>query len=364
MKLEMRRLKTGCSLIDNMNAKSILPLAAMILLLHSCGHDHAQRSFYYWKTTWRVDSVEQAQMQAYGVNHLYVRYLDVDWSDNLQIPVPVSQLTPVDTYRSLELGAPSHTPVVFITNRTFDKIEAAWSDSLAVKLARKIRHVADELANATNQRAAFSEIQIDCDWTPSTREKYFHFLERFKSEFPRKEITVTLRLYPYTYPQTMGIPPVDRATLMCYNLGRLADKTEVNSVFNFAELTKYLNLVEKYPLQLDVALPLFGWHAWFRGNRLKGIVYPRELEQPGLDTLLLQADGNRWLVSEDVSLKTKYLRAGDVLRNEFPDKQGLVRAAERLKKQLPAIRRVAFFHWEPNNFTDYHETIERAFALY
>jgi hypothetical protein len=39
------------------------------------------------------------------------------------------------------------------------------------------------------------ELLIDCDWTPSTKIKYFKFLELLKSKINGLEIPSTLRLW-------------------------------------------------------------------------------------------------------------------------------------------------------------------------
>ena len=69
----------------------------------------------------------------------------------------------------------------------------------------------------SKNKISCQEIQIDCDWTKSTKDKYFYLLKKIK-ELSKKEISCTLRLYPYKYPEIMGVPPVDKAMLMCYNL--------------------------------------------------------------------------------------------------------------------------------------------------
>lgn len=343
-------------------------------------------SFYHWKTGPEFrnrDSSEERQLQKLGLDHIYVHYLDVDWSENLGIPVPRTQLSPNSL---LYLHDLEYTPVVFITNRTFQRISDEWCDSLAVKLAKRVDEltasietrfehqfifeVVDLPYDSTYQQKVDSiredyrlerskllrEIQIDCDWTAGTKELYFRFLRRFKELHPDKTISATIRMYPYKYPDKTGVPPVDRGMLMCYNLGDIRSVSTYNSVFDYETFTQYLTDKE-YPIELDVALPLFGWYAWFRGREFKGIIYEREGIPMEQVPALAPEKGNRWKVRRDTVLQDRYLRAGDVLRREFPDPRDLLRARSLLEEQLGSFRRLALFHW------DYHKVKEHELLI-
>ena len=112
----------------------------------------------------------------------------------------------------------------------------------------------------------FNEIQIDCDWTKYSKEKYFYLLKKIK-ELSDKKLSCTLRLYPYKYPDIMGVPPVDKATLMCYNLIKPLSQQNKNSILDIEELKKYLNEKKSSPLHLDIVLPTFYWTQLYQNNQ-------------------------------------------------------------------------------------------------
>ncbi len=326
----------------------------ILCCLVSCKRDRAKHSFYYWKTS--AATVSADKTQRINIRHFYIRMMDVDWDERLQMPVPVSPLSRIPG----PIQPLKFTPVVFITNRTFERAGDKWCDSLAVRLSGYLRSRIARLRPDSTQ-AQFDEIQIDCDWTPATRNRYFRFLAHFKSLNPGKKLSATIRLYPYKYPDKMGVPPVDKGMLMCYNLGRIAEPGARNSVFDARELGRYLT-GKKYALPLDIALPVFGWYAWFRGAAYKGILYANEFEPS--DSLFETAGPGQLRLRNDVELTGKYLRAGDVLRSEYPGDGDLERAAKMLKTHIPGIQRVAFYHWDEPAIDRYEPTIQHIYDLF
>jgi hypothetical protein len=331
-------------------------------------------SFYHWKTAdrgWPVDTAEGALVKQYGVNHFYLHYLDVDWSESLGIPVPLTHAWP---YNLITYADKTYTPVVFITNRTFERISEAWCDTLAHKIAERIDKASEQIESGwinyevqekanipigpgrpekmdslrealKKQRLhAADEIQIDCDWTAGTREKYFLFLKKLKMLYPKKTLSATIRLYPYKYPEKTGVPPVDKGMLMCYNMGSIQHFSTENSVFDLSTLRQYLTN-KKYPLQLDVSLPVFGWYVWFRDEKLKGIIYKTEDFEPGEMDIFAKEEKNRYRLKADTILQDNYLREGDVLRREYPDDDELEKALKLIQSKIN-VKRVALYHWD------------------
>jgi hypothetical protein len=363
----------------------LLPFVLLVFLF-SCNRSEnkkkPQHSFYYWKTTLAFDAAENNEVKKLGVDHFYLHYFDVDWSENLQLPVPKGE-----NFGLYELPRTisEYTPVVFITNRTFERISENWCDSLAVKLSKKISRRTQQIRrdfeikylsskygynwyevgrrsipeDSLNKMLRInSEIQIDCDWTRSTREKYFLFLKRFKELNPGKIISVTVRLYPYKYAVEMGIPPVDRGMLMCYNLGKVKTPSTKNSVFDLNELKTYMN-TGQYPLPLDIVLPAFGWHVWFREGAYKGIVHSTvDLADY---RMAFQKVGNTYRFLKDTAIDDNYFREGDELRQEFPDEQELLQAADIVTSKVPGYSRIAFFDWNELSTTKYEKVIQKVF---
>jgi|GEM_PF-174144 len=364
-------------------------ISLLIPFLLSCGKRPApEHSFYFWKTSYEETAEDTALIRRLGVSHFYIRYMDISWSAVLQIPVP---LAPLQSYHRLPFTNSSYTPVVYIENRVFREISGAWIDSLAIKTALRIGKITERIeqyemsaawetehvpygdtaysrkfrdfehAFISGRLKAQKEIQIDCDWTAATKDKYFRFLRRFKKEIDGKKLSVTIRLYPYRHPDKMGIPPADKGVLMCYNISDIRRADAGNSVFELAALKEYLGGVD-YKLPLDIALPVFGWYPWYRGGRLQRILY----ELPGKgDTSVYAQSGNRiFTIKKDTVIGSQYLREGDMIRAEFPRPDELKAAAGILKKEVPGAKRIIFYHWDKAQIKNYEQTIADIYRSY
>ena len=344
---------------------NFLRLLLILSFFSACSHDHkkAQHSFYYWKTSFSSDSNMTAFISKENISHFYIRYFDVAWNNYYNMPVPVAEISGFNNANSFTQN--QYSPVVFITNSCFQKMDSSWCDSLAIKISTRIKFITAHLQQniPKNNFSAkiikhnkIDEIQVDCDWTVSTKEKYFRFLSTFKKLFPDKKISATIRLYPYKYPNLMGIPPVDKGLLICYNITDIKDNNNPNSVFSLAALKQYLNAKE-YPLPLDIALPVFGWYAWFSNGQFKNIIYP------GTDELLSSSNhsfrkvDNNYVLLSDTVMNNNYLREGDILRLEYPSPADLEDAAKLLQQKFPNTERVCFYHWDKILIKKYEKTI-------
>ena len=99
-----------------------LCLAALLFLMVCCTEKpsptSARNAFYYWRTDVSRFPWKDSTYKALNVSKLYLRFFDVDWSEQNKSPVPVS---PVEFYYSYNSPDTSTeiVPVVFITNETF-----------------------------------------------------------------------------------------------------------------------------------------------------------------------------------------------------------------------------------------------------
>lgn len=318
---------------------------AFLLALTGCGAKEpvqVEPAFYYWRSHFEVAGPEQDYLEQAGVRRLYVKFLDIDWDESRNEPVPVTTLT----RDSGAFGAYQIIPCVFITNRTFDRIAPEGLSLLAQRIAAKIRSVAPEIR--------VQEIQIDCDWTPGTRSAYFRFLEELRRVALEKGwvISATIRLHQWKYPDRTGVPPVDKGALMFYNVGNLEDWEEPNSILNLEKARGYLRGIGPYPLHLDLALPVFHWGVLFREHKMIKLI--SGLTPPELaDTLrFLKLEESRYEVKKSTYLNGYYLYAGDRIRLEAVDTTQLrTIIGEAGKKLDPVDRCLIFYHLDPANLT-------------
>ncbi len=291
-----------------------LLLFLLIVMLTACEHDRkVNTSFYYWKTIYEADPLSQKYQHDLEVNQLYVRIMDVDKGEDMQ-PRPVSPIT----FRDQLPDTVKMVPVVFIVNDVLKNMNKPELNTLS----RNIVEFTDAKAHQGG-KADYSELQIDCDWTATTRENYFYLLRQIAAQpqLKGKKLTATLRLHQLKNLRRNGLPPVNRVMLMCYNMGNLRKYGSQNSIIDLNELKKYAGSnVHSYPLPMDIGLPLFRWAVVFRNQQYAGIskrvtqkdilnknqfkfiegnLYRAEADMPQFG--ILKKDEVRW---EDVPVKT------------------------------------------------------------
>ncbi|AMR33995.1 hypothetical protein A0256_22370 [Mucilaginibacter sp. PAMC 26640] len=223
----------------------------------SCRRDRViNTSFYYWKTVYYTNKTEQKYFGALDCKKFYVRIMDVNYGDNGIVPV-----SPV-TFKTVLPDSVQLIPVVFIVNDVLKNQTNKQLDDLA----RKIIYYVNGRIKPSG-KTSYSELQLDCDWTRTTRDSYFYLLKRIRTDsgLKNKKLSATLRLHQLKNQKSSGIPPVDRVMLMCYNMGNLRKYGHQNSILEQSELEKYAgNNLSEYPMPIDIGLPIFSWAVVFR----------------------------------------------------------------------------------------------------
>ena len=223
---------------------------------------------YYWRTDLRLDSAERAFLAQYNIKKVYCRYFDVVMSDDGTEPRPNATITFSDALPdSIEI-----IPTVYITEDCMHK----EPKGLAEKLVKRIRQI-----NETNDIKNVQEIQIDCDYTSKSRKRYYRFLEEvdkyWKEGHPgdsgESRISTTIRLHQLS----MEAPPVDYGALMIYNTGDPRKWQERNPILDYRDVYPYLKRLNKYPLPLASAYPVFIWVRDIQGVRVEHFVEAEEI---------------------------------------------------------------------------------------
>jgi len=279
-------------------------------------------SFYYWKTAYEPDSIEKHALAQIGAKRLFVRIMDIDTQGPQGEAVPVSAVT----FREPLPDSVAIVPVVYVVNKVLKDMSAVQQDELAGRL---IDFVTAKVKQAG--KTGFDELQIDCDWTASTKEAYFGLLTALRTRVADSvRLTATLRLHQVRNRRSSGIPPVDRALLMCYNMGNLRKPGVHNSIMDLREMEIYLkDFLHEYPLPMDIALPLFNWSVVFRNGEYAGI--SKRLDPTMLsDTAVFARNAKSSLYRLKVALPAAGLRRGDVVRREETRWEDLSAAADFL----------------------------------
>jgi hypothetical protein len=218
---------------------------------------------YYWRTDLRLDSVERAFLTQYQVKKFYCRYFDVVMSDSDE-PKPNATITFSDTLPdSIEI-----IPTVYITEDCMHQKHEGFAEKLVNRILQM---------NETNDIRNVHEIQIDCDYTSKSRKTYYDFLREVRTQLSavHYQLSTTIRLHQLS----MEAPPVDYGALMIYNTGDPNKWEERNPILDMRDVAPYLNRLDKYPLPLAAAYPVFHWVRDIHGVRVEHTVEAEDILQ-------------------------------------------------------------------------------------
>ena len=342
--------------------KGMLLCYALILVacLAGCREETATppaMAFYHWKTVFNPTQAEHDLLQSAGVTRLYMRVFDVVLQE--------AKAVPVATVIFKQKPALPVTPVVFITT---ESLPAAGVDTtaLAERLVRRMLAVVEG-----NGLPLTHELQLDCDWTLSTKDRFFALVEAVKQQLPQGwQVSSTLRLYQYRYPEQAGVPPAHRAILMLYNMSDLRTMGSTNSILDAKVAQSYLAGAKPYPLPLDVALPLFSWGVLFdASNEYRGLLrtLPPELLDAESGKTPLPADHPVWQqggahqyrLKQDYTFAGQRLPAGWLVRTERTHEENLDALVQVVKQYISAENSLIFYHLDTNTPQDWPAAVLR-----
>ena len=295
--------------------------------------------FYYWRSSFQLAPAEKNTLNDLAIQQLYVKFFDVEWNQDTKQPQPIATIR----FRDSIPATTVITPVVFITNETLQQADTGQVNTLADNINKLLSSII-----RNNKLVVSNEVQIDCDWTQSTKEKYFALLQYLKQQpvLQGKTLSATIRLHQLKFINQTGVPPAGKGLLMCYNMGNLRHPETGNSIIETAELDKYIKGLRDYPLHLDIALPLFDWYVWFSKTQYRGLFYPQQL--PHLPA------GEKVTFAQDTVINGYAFKAGDWLRYENSPMEVLEAAARRIQRQLPATdRTILLYHLDEKVLSKY-----------
>lgn len=302
-------------------------------------------SFYHWKTEFSPTQSEWSVVHQHKVKEIYLRFFDVAWDATYNKPTPIAQVRIADK-NIFSKAKINIIPTIFITNECIKNIRPEQCRPLAENIYKLITGIV-----SVNNIDSIPEIQIDCDWTGSTKEKYFSILTELQKIDKEHLYSATIRLFQVKYKNEAGIPPVKKGLLMCYNMGNLKDPATGNSVLDPKDLKKYIADLPDYPLQLDVALPLFSWYVLFRQNVYKGLTQQAGQKIPHISK---QIGVNRFQIINDTMLNEITLKKGDVLRYENSSFEDILKSAQIIKDKLHGKKfRLSLYHLDSITLSKY-----------
>jgi len=311
-------------------------LAFLSVLLVGCQERRvpAQASFYFWRTRLELSPTQRKALSDLEAKRLRVRLFDVVRDRNGIHPIGKLHASSGDALPVAEV-----LPVVFLREAVFHGAPDASG------LAGRILSERDKICQ--EGRLPCKGLELDCDWTPGSKEGFFALCKTLGDTLHARGQTLrsTLRLHQYRSPAQTGVPPVDRLTLMAYNMGPTTASPDRQSILDIKELARWLEAKSVYPKPLDIALPLYGWALVVRDGKPVDLV--QQAGAPELDTLPWlerESDGLR-KARQGFFLHGQWIRKDDRLKLESPDASDLRKAADLLARKLPPLkdRELVFF---------------------
>lgn len=300
---------------DPMTSSPILRtfLFLSILLVLGCSRPFppvTEQTYYYWKPRLDLSQNDGQFFQSQKIQRLYIRFFDLDWDAKTKKPFARAVL-----YTKDATGLPPQVvPVVFVTAETLKHLKKY--EAAAAFVLGRVRDLAKGLG-----RPDIPEIQMDGDWTPSTREAYFSLLQAMKKRMGKEGpgLSATIRLHQVKYRRETGVPPVDRGILMVYHTSAPQELNTKNSILDRTDARSYLRDLKHYPLPLDVAFPLFSWGAQFNqvGRFLK--VFHLKPGDPAIRGSFDHIDGPLYRAKADIYLSGIRFMKDDYLKVETSD---------------------------------------------
>ncbi len=254
-------------------------------------------SYYHWANRYSDDP---ERLHTYAPAQLYLKLLDIGYRDKQLSINPTAIRTPP----SIPV-----TPVVYLDNN------ALKNASLDTVYAQILTHIPPH---------TYPRLQVDCDWTEQTRDTYFAFLKRLSADYPH--LSATLRLHQVKYAERTGVPPVERAALMYYNMSDITDPDINNYILDPAVGQRYLQNFEQYPLPLDLALPLYQQTRVIRQGKLVQLLNSVEVNVAHTERL----DTRHYRVTQGHYWQEYYLYPDDELRLDTVDLPLLQQAVGQL----------------------------------
>lgn len=308
-------------------------LLFLFIIIQSCQDSklrYDSPAFYHWKKDCIVSEKNRALLDTLKVKKIFLRYFDIIHEERTNSSKPTYYLDTVDLYvRKLDI-----TPVIFIENEAMRKTEDVKD------LANKIHILVDEMSNYHFEKT-LPRLQLDCDWTQSSRFNYFELLNYLSSDF---DLEVTIRLHQIKYPEKTGIPPVKRGILMLYNIGDLRDM-KTNSILTLETTKKYIVENTTYPLELSLALP------WFSQTVIRNNKDNVKIINGNHSTILSESNEyfdqtgpNMFTVIKDTTFKSFSLSQGFEIKVENSDIKEIIDSRDHCLNSRLDIRDIIIYH--------------------
>lgn len=342
---------------------SVLIIVIMLAALCGCSEKavvtehHSEQpepnnAVYYWKTVFSLDSADLEFIGKHDISRIFLRMFDV-----VDDPYGVSAETKTypnasvqidnrlyNCFRDSELDI-EITPVVYITLNALKSMKNN-EGTLAENIVTRVRNMCEY-----NALPRVGELQLDCDWTPSTEESFFKLCDSVAVQLRALELqwrlSSTIRLHQLAH----KAPPVDRGVLMVYNTGNFSDPDAANSIIDPSDVQLYLKHLRAYALDLDVAYPAYSWQLLFRNRQFVGLINGLDLRD---STRFEHRGKNSYVSLKDFPHNNTIIRQDDMVRAEISDFADIRKVKTMIDRRLAGRPHSnIIYHLDSKNLSTY-----------
>lgn len=309
-------------------------------------------SVYYWKTVLDHDPYEYSFIRRHGVGRIYLRMFDVvadshAMTDDERTVPNASVRIDTPTYRFMKdsMADLEFVPVVFITLDALKEMKGRES-ALASNIVQRARNMV-----SYNSLPNVRELQLDCDWTPSTEESFFALCDSVKGSIGRHQLPWRLSSTIRLHQLARRVPPVDNGVLMVYNTGSFSDPDAANSIIDVKDVAPYMRYLSSYGLHLDVAYPTYSWQLLFRKRQFVGLLNGLNLADTTRFTCKKE---HIFMIRRDLPHNGSILRKGDMIRQERSEFADIARVRAMIEERLAERPHSnILYHLDSNNLLKY-----------
>ena len=306
-------------------------------------------SAYYWRTVFQLDSTERQFLQVHDVGRLYIRLFDVVENTLLgDDKMRTEEIVPNATISFKDsVPVPHVVPTVYITTDALRRMGGARRD-WAEKILTRVMNMC-----SYNGITGVEELQLDCDWTASTRGLFFSLCSDMKAAMAAREDTreMTLSSTIRLHQLSQSPPPMDCGVLMLYNTGSFRKPGTNNSLLSYDDVAPYLDKLQDYPLHLDFAYPIYRWALVYRNDHFEGLL--RDTDLASLQTEK-RKDG-RYRVMQDGYIGGKKVMKDDIIRIENSDYNTVMKVKNAIEQRVDGNHATILYHLATDNITRYKE---------
>lgn len=325
--------------------KKVILFSVFFSFLFSCQQQEKPViSFYYWKTIFKLSPKEKSCLMTNDVKRLYIRYFDIDLNSQTKKAYPRSPIRFEQADNDFEI-----IPVIYIKNKVMVDTQLDVQD-----LAKKTNGFIQQINKKNN--ISVQEIQIDCDWTLASKDNYLRFIEAFK-KVSTKKLSATIRLHQIKYFNKTKIPNVDRGVLMYYNMGTIAPDS-LNSIYNHTIAKRYLSSLKKYPLPINIALPIYSWGIHIRDGKIIGLRNKINANSFKNNNSFVLTKKNWFSIKTSTFVNGVFYKQNDILKLEIISHDNLLEMANNLKKNtIQNPKEIIFYDLDEFNLKNYDTSL-------